>query len=415
MAELWPIPRSLTGDGVRSTLAVLGRDLPVEVVELPSGTQIFDWTLPKEWNVREAWVEAPDGERVIDLAHSSLHVLGYSAPVDATLDLETLREHLFTDPRHPEVVPYRTSYWAERWGFCTSQRVAEGLRPGTYRAMIDSTLEDGHVTYGEVALEGAESSVFLLSTSVCHPALANDNLSGIVLLAGVARILGSPDAAILVSLRVEPGDDRATLLAPHERGSRPTDHARARGVVRRRSRPVELQAQPARGCGDRCRRGGRPGAPPRGEDARLVAVRRRRAAVLLPGLRPSGRRFLSDAGGRVPRVPLVRRRSRARATGGAGGLAARRAQGHRCDRAERHARQRVALRRAAARPPWPVPLDRWRFQRGGGDPLGAEPLGREREPDRHLPAIRAPFRGDSRRRGCAACGRPCPAGDLARL
>lgn len=190
MAELWSIPRSLTGDGVRSTLAVLGRDLPVEVVELRSGAKVFDWTLPKEWNVREAWVEAPDGERVIDFARSPLHVLGYSAPVDASLDLDTLREHLFTDPRDPDVVPYRTSYWTERWGFCTSQRVADSLRPGTYRARIDATLEDGHVTYGEVALEGAETSVFLLSTSVCHPSLANDNLSGIVLLAGLARILG---------------------------------------------------------------------------------------------------------------------------------------------------------------------------------------------------------------------------------
>ena len=190
MEELFPIPRSLTGDGVRSTLAILGRSIPVDVVELPTGTQVFDWTLPREWNVREAWVEGPDGARIIDVADSPLHLLGYSTPVDKTLDREELRRHLFTDPRNPDVVPYRTSYWTERWGFCTTRRIADGLTEGMYHARIDSTLEDGHVTYGEVAFGGAERAVFLISTTICHPSLANDNLSGIVLLAGLARILG---------------------------------------------------------------------------------------------------------------------------------------------------------------------------------------------------------------------------------
>ena len=189
MEELFPIPRSLTGDGVRATLGRIGRDVPLHTVELPTGAQVFDWTLPREWNVREAWVEAPDGSRVVDVADSSLHLLGYSTPVDATIDLPTLREHLFTDPRNPDVVPYRTSYWSERWGFCVSRRVADSLPEGQYRVWIDATLEDGHVTYGEVALDGVTDDVVLLTTTVCHPALANDNLSGIVLLAGLARVL----------------------------------------------------------------------------------------------------------------------------------------------------------------------------------------------------------------------------------
>jgi aminopeptidase-like protein len=126
---------------------------------------------------------------VIDVADSPLHLLGYSTPVDTTLDLEELREHLYTDSRDPDVVPYRTSYWSERWGFCTTQRVADALAPGPYRVLIDSTLEDGHLTYGEVSLDGAEEAVFLLSTTICHPSLANDNLSGIVVLSGLARIL----------------------------------------------------------------------------------------------------------------------------------------------------------------------------------------------------------------------------------
>ncbi len=200
MSELFPIPRSLTGDGVRATLGILARDIAVEVVELPTGTKVFDWTLPREWNVHEAWVDGPDGTRVIDVADSPLHLLGYSTPVETTLDREELREHLFTDPRDPDVVPYRTSYWSERWGFCTSQRVADALPPGPYRVLIDSTLEDGHVTYGEVSLDGTGDGIFLISTTICHPSLANDNLSGIVVLAGLARTLR--DQALRHSFRL---------------------------------------------------------------------------------------------------------------------------------------------------------------------------------------------------------------------
>ena len=189
MRELFPIPRSLTGDGVRSTLAVIGRDLPLDIVELPTGTRVFDWTLPREWNVRAAWVEGPDGRRIIDVADSPLHLLGYSVPVDTVVDRDELLEHIYTDPRDPDVVPYRTSYWSERWGFCTTQRQADSLPEGSYHVVVDATLDDGHVTYGEVPLEGEHDDVFLLSTTICHPALANDNLSGIVLLAGLARIL----------------------------------------------------------------------------------------------------------------------------------------------------------------------------------------------------------------------------------
>ena len=205
MEELFPVPRSLTGDGVRATLARIGEDVPLRTVELPTGTQVFDWTLPREWNVREAWVEGPDGARVVDVADSSLHLLGYSVPVDTTVDLATLGEHLYTDPRDPDVVPYRTSYWAERWGFCTSRRVAEALPEGEYRVRIDATLEDGHVTYGEVAVEGESEEVVLLTTTVCHPALANDNLSGIVLLAGLAQVLARQDLRHSFRLVWSPG------------------------------------------------------------------------------------------------------------------------------------------------------------------------------------------------------------------
>jgi aminopeptidase-like protein len=193
MRELFPLPRSLTGDGVRKTLEVLARDLPLETFETPSGTEVFDWTVPREWNIRAAWIEGPHGERILDLADSSLHVLGYSVPVDTTLELEELRDHVFTHPGNPDLIPYRTSYWQEQWGFCMRRAQLDSLPPGRYRAVIDSTLTDGSLSYGEVVTEGTTSDEFLLTTHVCHPALANDNLSGVALLWALARALGAQE------------------------------------------------------------------------------------------------------------------------------------------------------------------------------------------------------------------------------
>jgi aminopeptidase-like protein len=189
MRELFPIRRSLTGDGVRQTLSVLAREVPLEVIETPTGTPVFDWTVPREWNVRAAWIEAPDGERVLDLADSPLHVLGYSAPVDAVVSLSELREHVFTHPDDPDLVPYRTSYWKEQWGFCMTRRRLDALPDGDYRVRIESTLEEGSLTSGELTIPGETENEFLVSTYVCHPALANDNLSGVVLLWALARTL----------------------------------------------------------------------------------------------------------------------------------------------------------------------------------------------------------------------------------
>jgi aminopeptidase-like protein len=188
MRELFPIPRSLTGDGVRETLRVLAREVPLELVEMPTGTPIFDWVAPREWKLRRAWIEGPRGERIVDTADSPLHVLGYSVPVDAVLTLEELRAHVFTH-ENPELVPYRTSYWTEQWGFCMSGAQLESLEPGDYHAVVDAELVDGSLTSGELTLEGAGETEFLLSTYVCHPALANDNLSGIVVLWALARTL----------------------------------------------------------------------------------------------------------------------------------------------------------------------------------------------------------------------------------
>jgi aminopeptidase-like protein len=177
--RLYPICRSLTGDGVRETLSILREHVPLEVREVPSGTPVLDWTVPREWNIREAWIEGPDGSRVVDFADSNLHVVGYSTPVRARLSLEELRKHLHSLPDQPDWIPYRTSYWKEAWGFCLPHRRMQQLREGEYEVVIDSSLEDGHLTYGELLVEGDSEEEILISTHVCHPSLANDNLSGI--------------------------------------------------------------------------------------------------------------------------------------------------------------------------------------------------------------------------------------------
>ncbi len=191
MRDMFPICRSITGDGLRETLRLVGRDVPLELVETPTGTEVLDWTVPKEWNVRAAWVDGPDGERVIDFADSNLHLLNYSVPADTVVSLDELREHVFTHPENPDLVPYRTSYYVERWGFCMSQRRLDALEPGDYHVVIDSTLALGATTYGEFLLEGDTRDEVVLTTYACHPSLANDNLSGVAVLTELARTLSA--------------------------------------------------------------------------------------------------------------------------------------------------------------------------------------------------------------------------------
>jgi aminopeptidase-like protein len=190
VAELYPICRSITGDGVRRTLEIVGREIDLEVHEVPSGTEVFDWTVPREWNIRDAWVANAAGERVIDFHASNLHVMSYSVPVRATMPLAELKRHLFTLPEHPDWVPYRTSYYKESWGFCASQRLLDSLPDGDYEVCVDATLADGHLTYGEHVVPGETDEEVLVSCHVCHPSLANDNLSGIAVASRLATLLG---------------------------------------------------------------------------------------------------------------------------------------------------------------------------------------------------------------------------------
>jgi len=203
--ELYPICRSITGDGVRSTLNRISADLPIEIHEVPTGTQVFDWTVPKEWNIREAWIKGPDGEKVVDFKDHNLHVVNYSTPVHEHLSLEALRDRLYSIPDHPDWIPYRTSYYDETWGFCLPHKQLESLAEGTYEIFIDSELKDGFLTYGESVIAGETDDEVLLSAHTCHPSLANDNLSGIALLARLGVALASIDTRYTYRLIFAPG------------------------------------------------------------------------------------------------------------------------------------------------------------------------------------------------------------------
>jgi aminopeptidase-like protein len=189
MQRLFPLCRSLTGEGVRATFDALEQEIPITRTEIPSGTRVFDWIVPDEWNIRDAYIATPDGTRVVDFRRSNLHVVSYSEPVRTTLRLEQLRERLHTLPDLPDVVPYRTSYYERTWGFCLSHRQLLELPRVEYEVVIDSTLEPGHLSYAELTIEGELDEEVLVSTYVCHPSLANDNLSGIAVATMLAKLL----------------------------------------------------------------------------------------------------------------------------------------------------------------------------------------------------------------------------------
>jgi len=191
VSELYPICRSITGEGVRQTLEIIKKRIPLVTHEVPTGTKVFDWTVPKEWNIKDAYIKNPKGEKIVDLKKSSLHVVSYSLPIHRVMRLNELREHVFTMADRPDWIPYRTAYFKEAWGFCMSHKQMMALEEGEYEVLIDSSLEEGHLTYGELVIGGRTSDEVLISTHVCHPSLCNDNLSGIALATGLAHYLAT--------------------------------------------------------------------------------------------------------------------------------------------------------------------------------------------------------------------------------
>jgi aminopeptidase-like protein len=192
--DLYPICRSITGDGLRQTLQLLQKHIPLEIHEVPSGTQVFDWTVPKEWNIRGGFVRDPLGNKIVDFQHSNLQVVNYSVPIHQKMTLEELKPHLYSIPEHPDWIPYKTSYYKEDWGFCLPHRILQSLPDGEYEVFIDSTLEPGDLTYGELYLPGETDEEVLLSCHSCHPSLCNDNLSGVGLVTYLAIHLLNRDS-----------------------------------------------------------------------------------------------------------------------------------------------------------------------------------------------------------------------------
>lgn len=188
--ELYPVCRSITGQGVRQTLGRLGAVASIEQFEVPTGTPLFDWQVPREWNVRDAWIRDPSGRKLVDFREHNLHLVSYSVPFRGSLTLEELKGHLHSLPARPDWIPYRTSYYKDYWGFCLRHRDLEKLEPGTYEVVVDTSLEPGSLTYGECLVPGATDREVLIYTHTCHPSLANDNLTGCAIAALLARELG---------------------------------------------------------------------------------------------------------------------------------------------------------------------------------------------------------------------------------
>jgi aminopeptidase-like protein len=229
---LFPICRSITGNGVRQTLELVKKNIPIEIYEIPTATKVFDWDVPKEWNIKGASITDSSGKRIVDFANSNLHVLNYSIPIHKEVTLDELKQHLYTSTLHPDWIPYRTSYFKEDWGFCITHKQFQELRDDVYEVHIDSTLKNGYLTYGECYIPGELPDEILISSHICHPSLANDNLSGISLTTFLARELGDRKLRYSYRFLFIPGTIGAiTWLAINERNIKRIKHGLVAALV----------------------------------------------------------------------------------------------------------------------------------------------------------------------------------------
>ena len=205
VSELFPICRSITGPGTRETLEIIAREVPLTIQEVPTGAPVLDWTVPQEWTVRDAYIKDRSGRRVVDFRESNLHVMSYSTPIHERMPRTKLLEHVYSLPDHPDWIPYRTSYYDRNWAFCVRQSLLDELTDDLYEVCIDSTLADGALRYGELLIPGATSEEVLISTHICHPSLANDNLSGVVVAVELAKYFAAHQNRFSYRLLFVPG------------------------------------------------------------------------------------------------------------------------------------------------------------------------------------------------------------------
>lgn len=231
--QLYPICRSITGDGVRESLKILGESLPLDLYEIPTGTAVFDWNVPNEWNVREAYIETMAGDRVLDFADHNLHLMSYSCPIEAIVDREELDGHLHSIPEHPGWIPYRTSYYTENWGFCLTQHQRDALGDPRYKVKIDTELKAGSLSYAECWIPGRSDREVLLYTHVCHPSLCNDNLSGIAVLCTLGQLLlAQPSRRYSYRLVFAPGTiGSITWLSQNQSNLQRIEHGLVLGLL----------------------------------------------------------------------------------------------------------------------------------------------------------------------------------------
>lgn len=223
--DLYPICRSITGDGVRETLEIIKKHIPLEIFEVPTGTKVFDWEVPREWNINDAYVISPNGEKIIDFKQSNLHVVNYSIPIKKKISFDDLKKHLHYIKDKPNTIPYLTSYYKEAWGFCIEYNKFKNLKNGEYDVVIDSNLSKGSLTYGEFLIKGETENEILISTYVCHPSMCNDNLSGIVLAVFLAKYLNSISNFYSIRILFIPETIGAiTWLAKNEKNTKKIKH-----------------------------------------------------------------------------------------------------------------------------------------------------------------------------------------------
>jgi aminopeptidase-like protein len=223
--KLYPICRSITGDGVRYTLKIIRTEIPIRIKEVKSDTKVFDWTVPGEWNIKDAYIKNSKGDKIVDFKINNLHVVNYSAPVRKTVSLKELKKHLFSLPNHPDWIPYRTSYYDEKWGFCLSHKQLLDLKDEQYEVAINSSLEKGSLTYGELLIKGALTEEVLISTHVCHPSMCNDNLSGIAVATYLAKYLSQTKNRYSYRFLFIPGTiGSITWLALNEKRTKKIKH-----------------------------------------------------------------------------------------------------------------------------------------------------------------------------------------------